>query len=95
MLLLLILIRKIIPKEELALYLYLKRQKILIHGRLNNFSVKDKDNLVVYELLVRDFTDTGDLNGVMSKLDYLKSLGINAIELMPVQEFDGNDQLGL
>ena len=30
----------------------------------------------------------------MGKLDYLKALGINAIELMPVQEFDGNDSWG-
>ena len=39
-------------------------------------------------------TASNDLNGAMQKLDYLKSLGVNAIELMPVQEFDGNDSWG-
>ena len=30
----------------------------------------------------------------MGKLSYLKEMGVNAIELMPVQEFDGNDSWG-
>ncbi len=55
-----------------------------------DFKIEDKDNLVVYELLVRDFTESRDLAGVMEKMDYLEGLGINAIELMPVQEFDAN-----
>ncbi|RNC66827.1 alpha-amylase family glycosyl hydrolase [Proteiniphilum sp. X52] len=59
-----------------------------------NFEVPSRDNLVIYEMLLRDFTTTGDLNGAMEKLNYLQSLGVNAIELMPVQEFDGNDSWG-
>lgn len=39
---------------------------------------------MIYELLLRDFTATGDLNGAMEKIGYLKSLGFNAVELMPV-----------
>ena len=58
------------------------------------FKMKDKDDLVIYEMLLRDFTASGDLNGAKAKLSYLKSLGVNAIELMPVQEFDGNDSWG-
>ncbi|MGE0016830.1 MAG: alpha-amylase family glycosyl hydrolase, partial [Bacteroides sp.] len=58
------------------------------------FKMKDKDDLVIYEMLLRDFTTSGDLNGAKAKLTYLKSLGVNAIELMPVQEFDGNDSWG-
>ena len=61
---------------------------------ITDFQSPRQDKLVIYELLIRDFTSTGDLNGVMSKLDYLQDLGINAIELMPVQEFDGNDSWG-
>lgn len=38
--------------------------------------------------------ETSDISGALGKLDYLKSLGVNAIELMPVQEFDGNDSWG-
>lgn len=59
-----------------------------------DFKISDPTNLIVYELLIRDFTATSDLNGAMQKLEYLKELGINAIELMPVQEFDGNDSWG-
>lgn len=51
-------------------------------------------DLVIYELLVRDFSSSKTLKAVIDKLDYLKTLGINAIELMPVTEFDGNDSWG-
>lgn len=60
----------------------------------DDFRIEDKNNLMIYELLLRDFSETGDLNGAMAKLDYLEDLGVNAIELMPVQEFDGNDSWG-
>jgi len=59
-----------------------------------NFTAPDQNQLVTYELLVRDFSATGDINGVLNKLDYLKTLGINSIELMPVSEFEGNDSWG-
>ncbi|WP_321335337.1 alpha-amylase family glycosyl hydrolase [uncultured Bacteroides sp.] len=59
-----------------------------------NFKIQDKTNLVIYEMLLRDFTSSGDINGAMAKLNYIKSMGVNAIELMPVQEFDGNDSWG-
>ena len=62
--------------------------------KVKNFRIPDKENLMIYELLLRDFTATGDLNGAMEKIGYLKSLGFNAVELMPVQEFDGNDSWG-
>ena len=52
------------------------------------------DRLVVYELLVRDFTKEGTITAAIGKLDYLKAMGVNAVELMPVQEFDGNDSWG-
>lgn len=59
-----------------------------------DFVAPPADQLVIYELLVRDFTTDGSIKAVTAKLDYLKSLGVNAIELMPVQEFDGNDSWG-
>lgn len=49
---------------------------------------------MIYELLLCDFIVIGDLNGVMEKIGYLKSLGFNVVELMLVQEFDGNDSWG-
>jgi 1,4-alpha-glucan branching enzyme len=59
-----------------------------------NFRIADPDQLMIYELLFRDFTESGDIQGAMQKLSYLKELGVNAIELMPIQEFDGNDSWG-
>lgn len=58
----------------------------------------EQDNLVIYELLIRDFTGSGNgdgtIDGVIGKLDYIKSLGVNAVEIMPVMEFNGNDSWG-
>ncbi len=53
-----------------------------------------KSSLVVYELLVRDFTDERNYQTILDTLDYLDRLGINAIEFMPVNEFNGNDSWG-
>ncbi len=56
----------------------------------NGFVRPEKNNLVIYELLVRDFTTDHSYASTLTKLDYLVTLGINAIELMPVNEFEGN-----
>ncbi|MBQ2239449.1 MAG: Por secretion system protein, partial [Alistipes sp.] len=53
-----------------------------------------ENSLAIYELLIRDFTEEGSINAVTAKLDYFETLGVNAIELMPIQEFDGNDSWG-
>ena len=53
-------------------------------------------DLIIYELHVRDFTHhpssgvqhRGTFSGLMEKIPYLKELGINAVELMPIFEFD-------
>lgn len=59
-----------------------------------DFKIQDENNLVIYEMHLRDFSATHDINGAMEHLDYIQNLGVNAIELMPVQEFDGNDSWG-
>jgi len=59
-----------------------------------SFKAPSADTLVIYELLIRDFTDNRDIKTVTDTLDYLKRLGINAIELMPFSEFEGNDSWG-
>lgn len=56
----------------------------------NAFVRPAKNNLVIYELLIRDFTVEHSYNSTLQKLDYLVALGVNAIELMPVNEFEGN-----
>ena len=66
--------------------------------KVKDYDIEDKNDLVIYELLIRDFTDNaygeGSIKAALGQIDYLKKLGINAVELMPVQEFDGNDSWG-
>lgn len=53
-----------------------------------------KEKLVIYEMLIRDFVSTHWYKTIADTLSYLKRLGVNAIELMPVIEFEGNDSWG-
>ncbi|MCH5227358.1 MAG: hypothetical protein J1F16_06030 [Muribaculaceae bacterium] len=69
--------------------------------KCKDFVIPDKDNLMIYELLLRDFTGTegkADANGTVqqaiAKFDYLKTLGVNVIELLPICEFNGNNSWG-
>ena len=62
--------------------------------KTTSFTKPDPRRLVVYELLVRDFTDKSSFQAVIDSLDYLKNLGVTAIELMPITEFEGNDSWG-
>jgi 1,4-alpha-glucan branching enzyme len=82
------------PERAIGMVSVFKINDAPYNWQIPDFQVPSRDNLVIYELLLRDFTESGDINGVMTKLDYLQSLGVNAIELMPVQEFDGNDSWG-
>lgn len=62
--------------------------------KIQNYRPGDIKNGVIYEVLIRDFTEQRSIKGVQSKLPYLKELGVNAIELMPFNEFEGNDSWG-
>ncbi len=62
--------------------------------QVTNFTKPDKRNLITYELLVRDFGDLHNYQMLIDTISYFKRLGINAIELMPVNEFSGNDSWG-
>lgn len=62
--------------------------------QVNNFVKPDKRNLIIYELLIRDFTAEHSYQSLIDSLQYLKNIGINAIELMPINEFDGNESWG-
>ncbi|PLX24004.1 MAG: alpha-amylase [Marinilabiliales bacterium] len=59
-----------------------------------DFIAPNKGQLVIYELLIRDFIAKHDYKTLIDTLDYLDSLGINAIELMPFNEFEGNESWG-
>ncbi|QFZ53377.1 T9SS type A sorting domain-containing protein [Oceanihabitans sp. IOP_32] len=59
-----------------------------------NFTRPNKENLIIYEMLLRDFTESSSYQDAITHLDYLQTLGINAIELMPINEFEGNISWG-
>jgi pullulanase/glycogen debranching enzyme len=61
---------------------------------VNNFTAPEKKDLVIYELLVRDFVAKRNYQTLIDTLDYLSKLGINAIELMPPGEFENNESWG-
>lgn len=59
------------------------------------------ERLNIYELLVRDFTGTegkalgdGTIRAAQARIPYLKAMGINAVELLPINEFNGNISWG-
>lgn len=64
--------------------------------KTQNFMKPKKESLVIYELLLRDFFGTGKRNyqTLIDTLSYLNRLGVNAIELMPLMEFNGNESWG-
>lgn len=62
--------------------------------KVPNFQRPDKTNVVFYEMHIRDFTAQGTFDAAIQKLDILKELGVTGIELMPVNEFEGNDSWG-
>ncbi len=62
--------------------------------QVTNFVKAKKEDLVVYEVLIRDFDTNRNFQDLINKISYFKNLKINAIELMPVMEFEGNESWG-
>ncbi|AEV99454.1 malto-oligosyltrehalose trehalohydrolase [Niastella koreensis] len=50
--------------------------------------------MVLYELHTGTFTAAGNFQGIISKLDHLQTLGITAIELLPIAQFPGHHNWG-
>ncbi len=73
---------------------------MVLHG--TPLSVPERD-CIIYELHVRGFTchrssgvgRGGTFRGLVEKIPYLKDLGVNAVELMPVQEFDEDENTNI
>lgn len=61
---------------------------------VTNFSKPKKEDLIIYEVLVRDFDANRNYQDIINRIDYFKNLNINAIELMPVMEYEGNESWG-
>ena len=72
----------------------LKTGQTPYNWQATNFNKPKKEDLVIYELLIRDFDSDRNFQDVIDKIDYFKDLNINAIELMPVMEFEGNESWG-
>ncbi|MDW5288003.1 alpha-amylase family glycosyl hydrolase [Formosa sp. PL04] len=61
---------------------------------VTNFEKPKKEDLVIYEVLIRDFDEDRNIQDLIDRIDYFKNLNINAIELMPIMEFEGNESWG-
>jgi glycosidase len=62
--------------------------------QVTDFQKPAKEDLIIYELLIRDFDADRNFQDVIDRIDYFKNLNINAIELMPIMEFEGNESWG-
>ena len=82
------------PEETSGMVSAFQMQKEEYVWAHKDYIIEDPDDLIIYELLIRDFCEEQNLEGVIGKLDYIEGLGVNAIELMPVQEFDNHDSWG-
>ncbi len=76
---------------DVTIYTY---KKVPYVWNVTDFQRPDNENLVIYELHVRDFSESDSFQGVIDKIDYIKDLGVNAVEFMPLNEFGGNDSWG-
>lgn len=82
------------PTGQTGIVGILQTNKPVYTWQVPNFTKPDKRNLMIYELLVRDFVATQNWQTLKDTLTYLKRLGVNAIELMPFNEFEGNNSWG-
>ncbi|WP_313579881.1 alpha-amylase family glycosyl hydrolase [Chishuiella sp.] len=62
--------------------------------KTTNFNRPNKENLIIYELLIRDFNTSKTWESLINDFDYFKKLNVNAIEILPVMEFEGNISWG-
>ncbi len=72
----------------------LKTGEAPYNWQVTNFNKPKKEDLIVYEVLIRDFDETRSFQGLINRINYFKNLKINAIHLMPVMEFEGNESWG-
>ncbi len=85
---------KVYPAGQSGIVSVLQTSKPAYSWQVTDFVKPDKRNLMIYELLVRDFVAKHNWQTVQDTLSYLKRLGINAIEVMPFNEFEGNISWG-
>ncbi|WP_445731441.1 alpha-amylase family glycosyl hydrolase [Mariniflexile sp.] len=72
----------------------LRTGEVAYNWQISNFQKPNKSDLVIYKMLIRDFDVLHSFDAIKARLDYIQDLGVNAIELLPVSEFDGNKSWG-
>jgi len=82
------------PNNTVGNVSIIDREKPNFNWSVEDFKIQENNNLVIYEILMRDFLDNQQYRTLADSLDHFKKLGINAIELMPIQEFEGNQSWG-
>jgi len=88
---------KQIPPQAINSQWYFNRFSVLQTGQTpyqwqtTSYQKPAKEKLVIYELLIRDFFDSNNRNfqNLIDTISYFKKLGVNAIELMPIADFNG------
>ncbi len=73
---------------------YLQTAQTHYEWKNQEFTPPPVDELIVYELMIRDFLASHDYKTLTDTVQYFKRLGVNAVELMPVNEFEGNSSWG-
>lgn len=87
-------LKKYPVNETSGLLTLIQPGKAAYNWQTTSYVRPKKTDLVVYELLIRDFIAARNYKVLKDTLAYLKRLGINCIELMPVMEFEGNNSWG-
>ena len=70
--------------------------KIKFDWKHDQYQRPEKNSLVIYELLIRDFFGSAGrtYKTLTDTIRYFKRLGVNAVQLMPIMEFNGNESWG-
>jgi 1,4-alpha-glucan branching enzyme len=72
----------------------LQTEQTAYNWQVPSFQKPPKEDLVIYEVLIRDFDANRSFQDLIDRVSYFKNLNINAIQLMPVMEFEGNESWG-
>lgn len=82
------------PSQTTGIVSVLQTNQPAYTWQVPNFTRPDKKGLIIYELLLRDYLAAHDWKTLRDTLTYLKKLGVNAVEIMPFNEFEGNNSWG-
>ncbi|MEZ4795557.1 MAG: alpha-amylase family glycosyl hydrolase [Flavobacteriaceae bacterium] len=82
------------PNDQEREVTVLKTGQTPYNWQVTNFNKPKKEDLIIYEVLVRDFDADRNFQDLIDRIDYFKDLNVNAIQLMPVMEFEGNESWG-